>query len=221
MDFGLRPGLPRKIVLLNKHLYERNINFAILLFLLKEVFHASSCFLQDLLFCFVLFLLFGVQCVWIVRNLELMNCLIIIVSPFRWNKAVVPAIVTQQASLCYLTIWLAMSSFESKHVYKAVERKFLNKFIAQIIKPYWHSFFLCCSLCEHLNCCFPRPFFYHTSSRQVVFLLPFLVCISFWRLTMRMQDSLMNTVLCFTFFHLFFLWKVMMFGFLVHVISHH
>lgn len=52
-----------------------------------------------------------------------MTCLVTIVRPFRGNGAVVPTMVTQEANLCYLTIWTAMSTFESKHTFISLERE--------------------------------------------------------------------------------------------------
>lgn len=58
MGFGLGLGFPKTVFFLvsfDKHLYERKSHFAIPLFLLKEVLHASSCFPQVLLLYSILF----------------------------------------------------------------------------------------------------------------------------------------------------------------------
>lgn len=58
VDFGLGPVFPKTVFFpasFDKHLYERKRNFAILLLLLKEVLHTSSCFPQFLLLNSILF----------------------------------------------------------------------------------------------------------------------------------------------------------------------
>lgn len=58
MDFGLGPDFSKTVsfaVSFDKDVYERKRNFVILLFLLKEAFHTSSCFPRALLLNSILF----------------------------------------------------------------------------------------------------------------------------------------------------------------------